>query len=155
MTNNILDNPGDILGFDIGSARIGVARIHTVVKISEPLKTIQTALQNPVEAIVDLISEHQPLALVFGLPRGLNGDDTFQTEESRRFVAQLRQEITDIPMYFIDEAGTSKSADEIISSTKSTASRDSVAACIILEDFINQKDTSLLYIENTLNNLDR
>jgi putative transcription antitermination factor YqgF len=88
-----------------------------------------------------LIIEHNASGVVIGLPRGLDGQETSQTVYSRKFADELQKQIT-VPVYLIDEAGTSKAADDR-SGKNSQLSRDSVAAAILLEDFIsvrNQED---------------
>jgi putative transcription antitermination factor YqgF len=143
---------GDIVGIDVGGARIGVARIHPVVKLSEPLPPIIVKNGSPFEAISSCISEHEADAVVFGLPRNLQGNDTDQTRTVQEFVQQFIDAIhPKIPLYFIDEAGTSKEADKRING-KMGISRDSMSACIMLEDFVDLKDISLLLISNKIDN---
>lgn len=140
---------GDILGFDIGSARIGVARIHPLVKLSEPLQPITVKKSDPIEYICKLIDEYQADAVVFGLPRNLEGEETDQTRLAQQFVKEFLavQKNSSISYYFIDEAGTSKAADERIQGREGM-SRDSVAACILLEDFVHLTDITDLKIKN-------
>jgi putative Holliday junction resolvase len=143
MDNNSLS--GNILGLDYGTARIGVARINSIAKIAQPLDPIKITNSEPISAISKLISEYQAECIVIGLPRGLEGQETAQTSTTRDFAIKLKQNI-DIPVYMIDEAGTSKLAEEKISSYSSN-SIDSVAATIILEDFINIKNISELEVK--------
>lgn len=139
---------GDILGFDIGNSRIGVARIHPVVKLSEPLQPIDAKKGDPFANITKLLEKHQAAAVVFGLPRNLNGDETEQTRTAQQFVKEFlaAQYNSDLSYYFIDEAGTSKAADERIDGREGM-SRDSIAACILLEDFVNLRDITDLKIK--------
>jgi putative Holliday junction resolvase len=135
---------GNVIGLDVGSKRIGVARVNTVVKLPEPLKHIEVEKQDAFQSIQLLISEHEASAIVCGLPRGLDGQETAQTAISREFALKLK-EFTNIPIYMIDEAGTSKEAD-IRLAGNSSISRDSMAACIILEDFIAQDNSEALLV---------
>jgi putative Holliday junction resolvase len=135
---------GNIIGLDVGSKRIGVARVNTFVKLPEPLQHIDVDSQDAFEAILSIISEHEASAIVCGLPRGLDGQETSQTTISREFALKLK-EYTEIPIYMIDEAGTSKEADERLT-RNSSISRDSMAACIILEDFIVQDNQEALQV---------
>ncbi len=135
-----------IIGIDVGERRIGVARIHSVVKIAEPLQPIETAKQNATEEIGRVIEEYGADAIVVGLPRGLDGQETAQTSYCREFAEKLSIDIK-TPVYMIDEAGTSKAADERIGNNKSI-SRDSVAAAILLEDFANYSNQELLRISH-------
>jgi len=148
MTNNSAAQfTSDILGFDIGSARIGVARIHPIVKLSEPLAPIVTKFENSFDSITEIIKTYHPSALVFGLPRSLNGNETEQTRSVREFVeAFIREVKPSLPLYFIDEAGTSKAADERLQGD-TKISRDSMSACIMIEDFVQLKDITQLEIK--------
>jgi putative Holliday junction resolvase len=130
---------------DVGEKRIGVARINSVAKIAEPLEHIEVKGQKDVfEYILELLKYHEAEAIVIGLPRSLDGHETNQTRTSIVFANDLKKAIN-IDVYMIDEAGTSKVADEIIKKNP-LLSRDSVSACIILEDFINHKDKQNLKI---------
>lgn len=127
---------GEYIGLDIGEKRIGVARINTEAKIAEPLELIRTGTQDTFKAISGLISEHQAVGIVLGLPRGLDGQETAQTVSIRDFARQLKRH-SEVPVYLIDEAGTSKQAQELIAQG-SKGSIDSIAAALILSDFIAQ-----------------
>ncbi len=135
---------GSIIGLDVGDRRIGVARINTFAKLSEPLNPIVTASQEPFKAILTVIKEYGAISIVVGLPRGLDGQETAQTQKIREFTALLKQK-SPIPVFMIDEAGTSKQAKERI--TKANPSIDSNAAAIILEDFVNFADKERLKVK--------
>jgi len=121
------------IGLDVGERRIGVARIHNVVGIAEPLEHIDTTTQDVIQTIHKVVNDFGADGVVVGLPRGLDGQETTQTEYSRDFAAHLKTQIS-VPVYLIDEAGTSKAADDRMGKN-SKFSRDSVAAAILLEDF--------------------
>lgn len=139
----IIKNEQQFVGLDVGERRIGVARVHSIVKLAEPLDFIDVVNQDVNDAIVALVKTHSADGLVIGLPRGLDGQETDQTNYSREF-AQLVKDRLNIPVYLIDEAGTSKSADD--RNVDGKYSRDSVAAAIFLEDFVNLDDKEALRI---------
>jgi putative Holliday junction resolvase len=122
------------IGLDVGGRRIGVARINSLVRIAEPLEHIDVKSQDFDTSMSKIISEYIPDGIVVGLPRGLDGQETEQTEYSRRFAENLKTTI-DIPIYMIDEAGTSKVADD--RNVGGKKSRDSLSAAVFLEDFVN------------------
>jgi len=127
---------GDLLGLDFGDSRTGVARIHPVARISEPLSPI--VLKGDVilvEEVAELIRRYNPSALVIGLPRGLDGQETEQTKKVEKFAKQMEDIKTGVPLYLVDEAGTTKEAELRV---KKGESVDSVAACIILETFVSE-----------------
>jgi putative Holliday junction resolvase len=90
------------------------------------------------ENIEKLCREQHVSALVIGLPRGMSGQRTQQTETIEAFVLQLRQHV-DLPIYWQDEALTSRQAEaELQAKGKpyAKADIDALAACYILEDFL-------------------
>jgi len=152
MISSINELTSDILGFDIGAARIGVGRINPIARLSEPLSPIVVKDSDPFKCINNLMTETSASALVFGLPRNLNGDSTDQTRAVEKFVhSYIKENKPTIPVYFIDEAGTSKEADQRIGKRTGELSRDSVAACIMLEDFVEQRDISRLLVSRSEN----
>ena len=136
---------GEIIGLDYGSVRIGVARINSVAKPSQPLEPIIANNDDTILLAVNkLITNPDAVAIVVGLPRSLEGQDTDQTRSAQAFARKI-QTATRVPVYMIDEAGTSKVARERIGEKKNQ-SIDSAAAAILLEDFINARDTELLRV---------
>ena len=133
---------GELIGLDIGTKRIGVARVNTMAKIAEPLETIEVANEtNGMDQVVQMLSSLEIEGVVIGLPRGLNGQDTSQTEYCRDFAAELHQKIG-IPVFMIDEAATSVESESIADK----GSIDSRSAVIFLEDFVNFKDKDSLKV---------
>lgn len=135
---------GEYIGLDVGDARIGVARINSIAKIAEPLERIDVTSSEPFTAILTALQEYSAIGVVIGLPRGLDGQETAQTLKTQNFAKKLKG-MTDLPVYMIDEAGTSKEAKQNIEAYNST-SLDSISATIILEDFINHKDKKALRV---------
>lgn len=133
-----------MLALDVGDKRIGVARMHTEARLPEPLEVIDAGSE-PFLAVLELISRHNPVGVVIGLPRGLDGQETSQTQKCRDFAQKLAEK-TEVPIYLIDEAGTSKAAEERQASYPNAAS-DSVAATFLLEDFASFKDSESLRVE--------
>ena len=128
----------EILALDIGERRIGVASANLAARMATPLTTL-THEADILERIATLLAEHSALALVIGLPRGLDGQETAQTQLVRNFAAQLRAHST-IPMHWQDEALTSRKAeDELRARGKPFAKGDidALAATYILEDFLH------------------
>ncbi len=124
---------GDVLGLDLGKKRTGVARISTFAGIAEPLEEVQMS-DAFVQTVAALVEAHDASAVVIGVPRGLDGQDTEQSMWSREQARLLREALT-VPVYQIDEAGTTKEAEQ---RAKPGQSVDSVAAGIMLEDFVQE-----------------
>ncbi len=128
-----------ILALDVGARRIGVARALLSVGIANPL----TTLDEPALFITDitnLVRQEEAGALVIGLPRGLDGQDTDQTRSVRDFGEQLESYVT-VPVYWIDEAVTSAQAEKELEARGKAFGKgdiDALAATYILEDFLHE-----------------
>ena len=129
---SIIKLEGDIIGLDLGEQRTGVARINTFARIAEPLEIIATNEDDFMDSLVCVIDAHSAQALVVGLPRGLDGQETKQTYWAKELTRKIQGHVS-VPVFSIDEAGTTKQARE---SNKNKEYVDSIAAGILLEDFL-------------------
>lgn len=123
----------ELLGVDVGAARVGIARGNTLARIAEPLKTVASA--EAIDQIKQLAKLHASEAVVVGLPRNLDGDETDQTRAVRQWVKQA-QKLIDLPFFWQDEALTSQQA-ESRKPKGDDAGSDARAAAIILQDFLD------------------
>lgn len=124
------------LALDIGRARIGLALANNIARIASPLTFINNDEQ-VVESLGTIIREHDVQQLVVGLPRGLNGQETEQTEYVTDFCKQL--EITGLPIALQDEAVTSVKAEQELAARGEPYEKgdiDSLSAVYILEDYL-------------------
>src|SRR6185369_17047614 len=104
--------PLNVLGLDVGDRRIGVALANLVARIPEPLLTIdRSETDNVFETIDKLILENEVQTVVIGLPRGLEGQETGQTQTVRQFAKELKEQLG-VKVELQDEAGTSVLAEE-------------------------------------------
>ena len=76
--------------------------------------------------------------VVVGLPLGLSGRDTDQTREARAFAEVLRERLS-VPVELYDERFTTKLAQR----AGGSASEDSRAAAVLLEDWLAAHDRRL------------
>lgn len=129
-----------ILALDVGNQRIGVARANTIARISSPFVTLQNG-PSVVDEIERLIRDEDAQMLVVGLPRGLDGQETAQTQIVRGFVLALKNKLGDFPMQFQDEALTSRKAEEELAARGKPYVKgdvDALAATYILDDFLQE-----------------
>jgi putative Holliday junction resolvase len=115
---------------DVGDKRVGIARGSSSARIAEPLKTVPA--DKALEEIAATANELQADGIVVGLPRGLDGQETAQTEKIRGWVRTAQHQI-ELPFYWQDEALTSAAIEK--SATK--AGIDAAAAAVILQDFLD------------------
>lgn len=126
-----------ILALDVGMARIGVARASTVARLAEPLTTLPHTSEIYQE-VVDLCKEHGASIVVVGLPRGLEGQHTGQTEYVEEFVEELQRH-GKLTVVLQDEALTSHKAVAELGSRRKAYHKeevDALAATYILEDYL-------------------
>src|SRR5690606_17543442 len=98
-----------IIALDIGAARTGVAIANGIAKIASPLEAISPVDAVP-ERVQELVREHGATAVVAGIPRNLEGNETNQTAFVRDIIDQIAV-VIDVPVYTIDEAATSAKAE--------------------------------------------
>jgi putative holliday junction resolvase len=126
---------GKYLGIDYGHKRIGIATADSEAKLATPLGAVGS------HELADLIQREGPFeAVVVGLPRGLDGQETAQTLAVRRFTDDVLGRTHGVDPVFQDEAGTSGVAeDRLAESGKpyTKADIDAEAAAIILQDYLD------------------
>jgi putative Holliday junction resolvase len=127
------------LGLDVGLKRTGIARASDMARLSEPLKTVATS--EVIKVIKDLIEEYNVSAIVVGLPRNLHGNSTQQTNWVREWVHHAKSKI-DLPFYWQDEVLSTRIAEAKKLDLKKVHDVDSLAAAIILQDFVDTPEAN-------------
>jgi putative Holliday junction resolvase len=128
---------GTILALDVGERRIGVASASTFARLPSPLLTLERRPQT-MEDIKHLVGKEQAIALVIGLPRGLNGQHTAQTAVIEQFFDDLGK-VVDVPLHWQDEAVTSRKAEAELEARGKPYKKgdiDALSATYILEDYL-------------------
>ena len=132
-----------ILCLDYGEKRIGLALSDPLKIIAYPYKTIiNFGLKNLKYEIKKIIASETVESIVIGLPIGLNGKDTIQTQKVREFRLQILD--LNIPIYFEDERLSSLAAAKSMKMEKiktgfNKGIIDKRAAAIILQQFLDKK----------------
>mgnify|MGYP001415685188 FL=1 len=132
-----------ILCLDYGEKRIGLALSDPLKIIAYPYKTIiNFGLKNLKHEIKKIIASETVESIVIGLPIGLNGKDTIQTQKVREFRLQILD--LNIPIYFEDERLSSLAAAKSMKMEKiktgfNKGIIDKRAAAIILQQFLDKK----------------
>ena len=127
--------PSNLLGLDVGEKNIGIARVNLIAKIPEPLAVI-TNNSSFSANLSKVVQEYSIDYLVVGLPRSLSGEETDQSKYVRDFVAT---NLSQYQFVWQDETLSTVNAQSRMKQMgfeKQPAMLDSVAACIILEDYI-------------------
>ena len=134
-----------IIGLDVGTVRIGVARADTSTKIAIPDGYINVNGQE-VSEISRRLSLYNSSVLVLGLPRSNQGNQTAQSEFVKDFARRIAATIPGLKIYFQDESLTSVEAEKRLKSRKTHFQKgeiDTESAAIILQDFIERLQSSL------------
>jgi len=129
-----------LLGFDYGTAKIGIAVGQTLTATATPLTTLRAVQQRPDwDAIGRLITEWQPTALVVGLPFEMDDSEAEVAPRARRFARQLEGRYR-LPVHLIDERLTSKeAASRLGRKPKRIEELDALAAKLILETWLSEQ----------------
>jgi len=128
----------NILALDVGGRRIGVATADLNARLPKPLKTVIVD-ESVYEQLKVLVEQQEAAGLVLGLPRGLEGQETGQTRTVRSFAETLQGHVA-VPLYWQDEALTSRKAEEELERRGKPYKKgdiDSLSATYILEDFLH------------------
>lgn len=143
-TQNPIPKTQNLLAFDYGAARIGVAVGNAVTGTAQPLDPLDGRDRATLEAAVArLLHDWKPARLIAGLPLSMEGEHTASTEAATRFAEWLR-ELSGLPVELHDERLTSREAATRFrdarrggrAGRKHARKLDSVAAALILESWM-------------------
>jgi putative Holliday junction resolvase len=137
---------GRVFAIDYGRKRLGLAISDELGVTSRPLSTlVRTNRRDDIRRLRLLAREHGVRCIVVGLPLHLDGAASEMAAEATRFAARLAQHLG-LPVEMADERLTSWEAAEHAPAkgrmhgkrgkSGKSASRDSVAAAIILRDYL-------------------
>jgi putative Holliday junction resolvase len=134
---------GNILGFDFGHRRIGVAVGQFATRTASAVETLAHREGPDWPALDRLVRAWRPAAFVVGLPLDLEGHETELSRAARGFGATL-QERYGAPCSFFDERLTSRAAAARFAELRAAGSlrrkhagrTDAMAAQIILENWL-------------------
>jgi putative Holliday junction resolvase len=131
------------LGIDYGERRIGLS-FGDDLGVALPLPAlIEASVDQRLEGMSDVVKEKRITDLVVGYPYNMDGSIGFKAQEVDQFIEKL-ENLFDLPVHRIDERLTSEEASKHLKKGRDDELRrsgkiDSMAACLILQDFLNQK----------------
>ena len=140
-----MQSAGNVMAFDYGTRRIGVAIGHPRIGQGRGIGIVQVRNGEPdYPAIRQLVDEWRPKHLVLGLPGGNNQPKSPIRTQIFGFGKQLNEQFG-LPVSYVDETlSTEESnfrmsqADQKIPKTRKTDERNKRAAGIILESYFSQ-----------------
>lgn len=134
-----------IIGLDVGTVRIGVARVDTATKIAIPDGYINVNGQE-ISEIQRKLSFYNANVLVIGMPRSNDGNQTAQSDFVKSFTERIAATIPGLKIYFQDESLTSVEAESRLKNRKNNYQKgeiDAESAAIILQDFVERLQSAL------------
>ena len=136
---------GRILSLDWGELRIGLALSDETQLLASPLETLvrRRGKRFPMIRFLELISAHNPVGLVVGLPLALDGGDSGSTGAARELARQVEQR-TGLPVLLWDERLTTARALRAIREQGGTTRGrkedvDALAASVLLQHVLDTR----------------
>lgn len=133
-----------ILGIDYGRKRTGVAVTDSLHIVATALATIPS--HTLIEFIKDYVQREEVELIVVGQPTQMNGEPSESMRYITPFVNRLTKVLPQIPVVMYDERFTSSIAHQAMidggmkrSDRRDKARVDSMAATIILNDYLSSK----------------
>lgn len=133
-----------VLGIDLGKARTGVAICDKGELLASPLTVVtEYHREQLVEKLSALAKENKAELLAVGLPRNMDGSEG-ESAQNAREIGALLEEVTGLPVEFVDERGTTITAHGYLNETNTRGKKrkavvDAVAATVILEDCLRRR----------------
>lgn len=134
-----------VLAFDFGTRRIGIATGQSLTATSTALPPISAKDGTPDWGALDkIITEWQPDALIVGIPLNMDGTISEMARRARRFANRI-QDRYKLPCFLMDERLSTAEAKEIHfhrggSDNFKQESVDGLAAQIILDSWFSTTD---------------
>lgn len=135
---------GRILAIDYGRKRTGLAATDILRITANPLLTIET--KELMKWLTDYFHREPVDEVVIGHPTQMNGQDSESMNYIRPFMGLFKKTFPDKPITMYDERFTSVLAHRaMIDGGMKKKDRqdktvvDKIAACIILEDYLNSR----------------
>ncbi|MEV0601697.1 Holliday junction resolvase RuvX [Streptomyces sp. NPDC050315] len=139
---------GRRIAVDVGDARIGVASCDPDGVLATPVETVPgrdvPAAHRRLKAIIE---EYEPLEVVVGLPRSLNGGEGPAAAKVRAFAQELAKNIAPVPVRLVDERMSTVTAAQGmrasgVKAKKGRSAIDQAAAVVILQSALETERTS-------------
>ena len=130
------------LAIDLGDKRTGLATGDDDTKLVSPVGVLEIPRGEAlVDAIVKAVLEHEPGAIVIGLPLNMDDTEGDRAKIAREFASDIKTRC-ELPVHLQDERLTSYAADQRMAGSGRTHKqkkqiRDALAAAEILRDFLD------------------
>ncbi|AXG76876.1 Holliday junction resolvase RuvX [Streptomyces paludis] len=139
---------GRRLAIDVGDARIGVASCDPDGILATPVETVPGRdVPAAHRRLRQLVTEYEPIEVLIGLPRSLNGGEGPAAAKVRLFAQEVARGIAPVLVRLVDERMSTVTASQGLraSGVKSKKGRsviDQVAAVVILQSALEAERVS-------------
>jgi putative pre-16S rRNA nuclease len=139
---------GRRIAVDVGDARIGVASCDPDGILATPVETVPGRdVAAALRRLGAIVAEYEPIEVVVGLPRSLNGTEGPAAAKVRAFAQSVAKVIAPVPVRLVDERMTTVTAAQGLraSGVKAKKGRsvvDQAAAVIILQSALETERAS-------------
>lgn len=133
-----------LVGLDVGERRIGIAVSDELGLTAQARGVLQrSSLQADIESLVHTAKNEHAGGFVVGLPLRTSGCEGPEAEKVRAFATQLQQ-ISGLPVYYMDERYSTTMAEAVllsadISRKKRRQKVDQLAAALILQGYLDKQ----------------
>ena len=141
----ILPRTGRLLAIDWGELRIGLALSDESQTLASPLETLtrRRGKRFPMARFLELVTQHQPVGIVVGLPLSPEGGES-ESSTAARELAELVANRTSLPVELSDERLTTARTLKLIREQGgSTRGRkediDAMAASVLLQGCLDAR----------------
>lgn len=138
--------PGRRLGVDVGAVRVGVAVSDPSPMLATPLVTLQRDEDGKADLfrLAGLVSEHDVVEVVVGLPKTLAGQDGTAADLARAYADAVAERVAPVPVRLHDERLTTVTASRMLSQRGVRGKRqravvDQAAAVEILQAWLEAR----------------
>jgi putative Holliday junction resolvase len=136
--------PGRRLGVDVGTVRVGVAVSDPYAVLATPLATLSRDRRSgaDIDRLAELVTEHEVVEVVVGLPRTLRGSDGPAAAAARAYADTLARRVAPVPVRLTDERLTTVVATQAlrrggVPGRRQRAVVDQAAAVAILQGWLD------------------
>jgi putative Holliday junction resolvase len=141
----MIPSAGRILAVDWGEVRIGLALSDESQILASPLETLtrRAGKRFPMPRFTALVAQHEPVAVVVGLPLTPEGEEGDAARAARALAGEIGQR-TALPIELWDERmSTARALAAIREQGGSTRGRredvDALAASVLLQHFLDAR----------------
>ena len=133
-----------ILALDVGERRIGIAVSDALGITAQGVETYTRTddLNRDLEYLISVAKKYEPVKLLFGLPKNMDGSEGFQAQSVREFADALINKCN-YEYAFYDERLTTVSAQQVLSEGNVRGKKrkgvvDKIAAVLILQGYLER-----------------